>query len=178
MAVREHSGTTFVGREHELGVLEGELAEAAAGHGRLVAVAGDAGIGKTRVIEEFIARAPVPPGRVVWGPCPEQPGAPAYWPWIRALRAYAAGCAAEKLAGELDSCPPEVAQLVSHQQRPPDIAGTGTGAFDESRFRMFDGLARFLRRATEQAPLVIVLDDIHWADAATLHLLAFFAREL
>src|SRR5262245_8977063 len=155
MAVREHSGTTFVGREHELGVLEGELAEAAAARGRLVAVAGDAGIGKTSVIEEFIARASVPRGRVLWGPCPELPGAPAYWPWIRALRAYAAGCEPEQLADELHSCPPEVAQLVSLQEGPPDIAGTGTAASEESRFRMFDGLARFIRRATEHGPLVI-----------------------
>src|SRR5262245_39060465 len=178
MTVGDPSGRAFVGREHELRVLEGELAEAAAGRGRLVAVAGDAGIGKTRMIEELIARACVPPGRVVWGPCPEQPGAPAYWPWARALRAYATACEPEKLAAELDSSPPEIAQLLSLQHAPPDIAGSGTGASDESRFRMFDGLARFIRRATEHAALVIVLDDIHWADAATLQLLAFLAREL
>jgi predicted ATPase len=83
------SGNAFVGREEEIRLLEAELAEASAGRGRLVTLAGDAGIGKTRAVEEFVARAPIPSGRVVWGPCPEQPGAPAYWPWVKIIRQIA-----------------------------------------------------------------------------------------
>jgi predicted ATPase len=89
MGSREVRGSAFVGREEELRLLEAELGDATAGRGRLVAIAGDPGIGKTRVVEEFIARASLPPGCVVWGPCSEHPGAPPYWPWQQAIRAYA-----------------------------------------------------------------------------------------
>src|SRR4029453_10508500 len=101
-----------VGREEELRLLAAELAEAAAGRGRLVTVAGDAGIGKTRVVEEFVARVSLAPGRGVWGPCPEQLGAPAYWPWQQAIRAYAAGSEAQALATELGASGQEIARLV------------------------------------------------------------------
>src|SRR5262249_33613797 len=117
------TSTMFVGREDELRLLGKELAEAAAGRGRLVTVAGDAGIGKTRIIEECIARASVPPGRVVWAPCQEQAGAPAYWPWVRAIRSYVSGCDPKTLAAELGPNAPEVAQLVvTLRERMPDIA--------------------------------------------------------
>src|SRR5215468_3508243 len=98
MGSREVHASAFVGREEELRLLEAELIDAAGGRGRLVAIAGDPGIGKTRVVEEFMARAPLPSGRMLWGPCPEQPGAPAYWPWQQALRTYAAGTDREALA--------------------------------------------------------------------------------
>src|SRR5215813_8907887 len=65
MGSREVRGSAFVGRDEELRFLEAELADASAGRGRLVAIAGDPGIGKTRVVEEFIARAALPTGRVV-----------------------------------------------------------------------------------------------------------------
>jgi hypothetical protein len=60
------SGNAFVGREDEIRLLEAELAEASADRGRLVTLAGDAGIGKTRAVEEFVARAPIPSA----APCP------------------------------------------------------------------------------------------------------------
>lgn len=70
------SGNAFVGREEEIRLLEAELAEASAGRGRLVTLAGDAGIGKTRAVEEFVGRAPIPSGRVAWGPCPRATRSP------------------------------------------------------------------------------------------------------
>src|SRR4030095_13410520 len=101
MIPHDPGGSAFVGREEELRLLAAELAEAADGRGRLVTVAGDAGIGKTRGGEECGARVSLAPGGGVWGPCPEQPGAPAYWPWQQAIRAYAAGSEAQALATEL-----------------------------------------------------------------------------
>jgi tetratricopeptide (TPR) repeat protein len=179
MDPHELRGSAFVGRENELGLLEAELAEAAAGRGRLITVAGDAGIGKTRLVEEFVARAPIPSHRVVWGPCPEQPGAPAYWPWQQAIRAYAHGCEAGVLATELGSSAPEIARLVpALREHLPALDAPATVESEEWRFRLFDALATFLRRATERTPLVIVLDDLHWADPASLQLLAFLGREL
>src|SRR5262245_7810259 len=89
MEPRPQRDGTFGGREREPALPDAERAGAAAGHGRLVTVVGDAGIGKTRVVEEFVARLALAPERVAWGRCPEEPGAPAFRPWTQALRAYA-----------------------------------------------------------------------------------------
>src|SRR5262245_60814 len=180
MGSREVCGSAFVGREGELRLLESELADASAGRGRLVAIAGDPGIGKTRVMEEFIARAALPTGRVVWGPCPEHPGAPPYWPWQQAIRAHAESNDPTTVASQLGAEAADIARLVPALRR--HVSGREDGApaveSDEWRFRLFDAVTSFLRRVTDRLPLVIVLDDLHWADPASLQLLTFLAREL
>src|SRR5262245_50663830 len=80
----------FVGREGELRRLVAAFDGTRAGHGCLVAVSGDAGIGKTRLVEELFRATALPPGRVFRGRCLDQEGAPSYWPWVRVLRAYVA----------------------------------------------------------------------------------------
>jgi tetratricopeptide (TPR) repeat protein len=167
----------FVGREFELGILDAELAEAANGRGRLVTVSGDAGIGKTSIIEEFVSRAGET--RVVWGRCPEQRGAPAYWPWVDAIRRFVATCDAPELADAFGPGAGELAHLVPDIRArlrvadPPAIVES-----EEWRFRLYDAVVEFLRRASAPLPLVIVLEDMHWADPASLQLLGFVAREL
>ena len=81
----------FVGRGAERVELGAALDSALGGQGRLVLIAGEAGIGKTRLVEELCAEARSREARVAWGRCREGAGAPAYWPWRQALRAYAAG---------------------------------------------------------------------------------------
>src|SRR5262245_36277741 len=108
----ERVGSAFVGRERELGFLEAELSAAFAGRGRLVTVVGDAGIGKTTAVEEFVARAAIPPGRVTWGRCPEQPGAPAFWPWVQAFRGYATACQAGTLDTDFRALAPQLVQAI------------------------------------------------------------------
>src|SRR5262245_5804388 len=144
MDPRELRVSVFVGREEELRLLEGEFREAAAGGGRLVTVVGDAGIGKTRVVEEFLARMSLPPGRAVWGQCPEQAGAPAYWPWVQVIRAYADKGDAGSLVAELGSSGPVLAQLVpALRERLPDLDAPEAADSEVWRFRLFDGLAGF-----------------------------------
>ncbi len=82
------AGGVFVGREGELEQLRGELAEALGGHGRVVLLVGEPGIGKTRTTEELATYAQVRGARVLWGRCREDEGAPAYWPWVQAIRSY------------------------------------------------------------------------------------------
>src|SRR5262249_10892262 len=180
MGSREVRGSAFVGRDEELRFLEAELADASAGRGRLVAIAGDPGIGKTRVVEEFIARAALPTGRVVWGPCPEHPGAPPYWPGQQAIRAYAESNDPTTVASQLGAEAVDIARLVPALRR--HVSGREEGApaveSDEWRFRLFDAVTSFLRRVTDRVPLVMVLHDLHWADPASLPLLTFVAREL
>src|SRR5262245_26369874 len=100
----------FVGRERELGTLETSLHTAAAGHGQVVALSGEAGIGKTRTVEEFLARAGIPHEQVLWGRCPEDEGVPSYWPWAQAIRGHVERSERDVLRVELGSSAPEVAR--------------------------------------------------------------------
>ena len=79
-------GGVFVGRQQEMAVLERALNDALSGRGRLVMLAGEPGIGKTRVCQELAARADTLGARGYWGRCYEEEGAPPYWPWIQPIR--------------------------------------------------------------------------------------------
>ena len=78
----------FIGRREELATLTGALGDAISGHGRIVMLAGEPGIGKTRIAHELVAQAEAKGAKVLWGWCYERQGAPPYWPWIQAIRSY------------------------------------------------------------------------------------------
>jgi len=169
----------FVGRDAERSWLSAALDSALGGQGQLVLLAGQAGIGKTRIAEELCADARAREARVIWGRCHEGEGAPAYWPWRQVLRAYASGRPPAALTSEVGEATAEVAQLV------PELAGTQArpmpaAALDPemARFRLFDAVSTVLRSASADTGLVMVLDDLHWADRASLLLLEFVAQEL
>ena len=171
----------FVGRERELRELRAGLAEALAGRGRLFLVSGEPGIGKTRLIEELAEEAGASGGvRVLWGRCWEGEGAPPFWPWVQALRSYVAECEPSALAEELGDAAESVAQLVPEIRRAlPDVGPAApTGDPDQARARLFDATVSFLRNASRRRPLLLVFDDIHWADQPSLLLVRFLARNL
>src|SRR5688500_13342771 len=87
-----HGDGLFVGREREIGELLAGLEEAAAGRGRLFVVAGEPGIGKSRLADELATEARARGARILWGRCWEAGAAPAYWPWVQPLRAYLREC--------------------------------------------------------------------------------------
>jgi tetratricopeptide (TPR) repeat protein len=169
----------FVGREDELAELLAGLEDAIAGRGRLFLVAGEPGIGKSRLADELVRRGRGRGVRVLVGRCWEAGGAPTYWPWMQALRAHVRDQAADELrdelgsgAGELAQILPELRELVgaAPSPAPPDPEG--------ARFRLFEEAAAFLRRASQRQPLLIVLDDLNVADTPSLLLLRFVAGEL
>jgi class 3 adenylate cyclase/tetratricopeptide (TPR) repeat protein len=173
------AGGVFVGRERELDEMREGLEEALTGRGHLTLLVGEPGIGKTRTAEELATYAQVRGARVHWGRCHEGEGAPAYWPWAQALRSFVRDADPVGLAWELGPSAPEVAQLVPEVRdilggvsEPPELEP------DQARFRLFDSITTFLRNASGSRPLVIVLDDLHWADEASLLLLKFVARNL
>ncbi len=169
----------FVGRARELGVLRERLAAAAAGQGRMVLLVGEPGIGKTRTAEEFAREARAAGVEVLVGRCYEGEGAPAFWPWRQVLRAYAAVRDGTTLAVELGDGAADVAAICPelHGQL-PGLGPSPGGDPAHARFRLFDGVTRTLVRAASTQPLVLVLDDLHGADAPSLLLLQFLAREL
>src|SRR5262245_25306770 len=169
----------FVRRVAEREALTAHVAAAQQGEGRVMLVSGEPGVGKTRLVEEAVAR--VAPGRVLWGRCQEIEGAPAFWPWIQALRAYAHATPGEQLRRELGDGAAELVRLIpSIRTRCPDVAAAADQTLDPeaARFRLFDAVIIFLRTVAATELLVIVFDDLHWADNESLLLLAFVAREL
>src|SRR5262249_7167805 len=103
----------FVGRERERDALRAAFEETLAGHGRLLQIAGEPGIGKTRLAEEVGVYARLRKAQVLWGRCYEGEGAPAYWPWVQIIRAYVHDREPEKLLTEMGSGAADIAQVVS-----------------------------------------------------------------
>jgi eukaryotic-like serine/threonine-protein kinase len=149
----------FVGRAYELGELQAGLEDASSGRGRLLLVTGEPGIGKTRLMQELAGFALDQDWRVLMGRCWEEGGAPAYWPWIQVVRA--AGGEFERLAGEA-----------------PGRASSAAVDPESARFTLFDAVTRFLADAARERPLLIVLDDLHAADAPSLLLLRFLGEAI
>jgi DNA-binding NarL/FixJ family response regulator len=159
--------------------LRAALDGALGGHGRLVLIAGEPGIGKTRLAEVCVAEAEACGALVFWGRCWEGDGAPAFWPWIEVLRGVVGASDPKELqaglasgAAEIATLLPEVARLI------PDLPPLPPADPEQTRFRLFDAVASFLCRTAERRPLVIVLDDLHWADQSSLLLLQFLMRSL
>ncbi len=172
------AGGVFVGRERELERLREAVDSALAGRGSLQLLVGEPGIGKTRASEELATYARVSGARVYWGRCREDEGAPAYWPWVQAIRSYVRDADPVALAWQLGAGAPEVAQLVPEVAEKLDVEPANGGDSEEARFRLFDSVTTLLLGAARDRPIVIVLDDLHWADEPSLLLLRFAAKEL
>jgi tetratricopeptide (TPR) repeat protein len=150
------------------------LDDARAGRGRLVLLTGEPGIGKTRLADESARLATAKGMPVRWGRCWEGGGAPAHWPWIQVIREVVAD--SETPPARLRSLPVEIARIL-----PELSSGAAKPAHvdaEQARFRLFDAVATLLRESAREQPVVIVLDDLHEADTASLEMLQFTARVL
>lgn len=168
----------FVGRQAELQALQQALQRAVAGQPGIALLAGEPGIGKTRTAQEMIAIAAQHEVLALWGRCPEEAGAPPYWPWVQLMRRWIALQDDAELArvfgtaAPLASLDPRFAQYLPRAAR--ESAGTDPA---QARFLLFDAVAGFWQRAAERQPLLLVLDDLHRADVPSLRLLEFVMAE-
>ncbi|MCH8345892.1 MAG: protein kinase, partial [Chloroflexi bacterium] len=103
----------FVGREKEMDELRAGLEDALSGRGRLLMLVGEPGIGKTRTSEEFATYAALRNAQVLWGRCYEGEGAPAYWPWVQAIRSYVRDVDPEQLRSDMGAGAADIGQVVS-----------------------------------------------------------------
>ena len=169
----------FVGREAELAGLVAGLEHAVSGRGGLFLLEGEPGIGKSRLAEELATQARGWGAQVLVGRCWEAGGAPAYWPWVQALRAYVRETQPSALRSQLGAGAAELAQIVPELHALfPDLPERHAVEPEAARFRLFDATAEFLRNASESRPVLLVLDDLHAADASSLLLFRFLVRQL
>ncbi|MEU5184188.1 AAA family ATPase [Streptomyces longwoodensis] len=163
----------FVGRAAELGTLDDALARAAAGEPQALLLGGEAGVGKTRLVEEFTAAAGRAGAVVAVGGCVEigADGLP-FAPFSTALRALRRALP-DDLAAAAAGQEEELARLL------PEFAEPGTGRHDEEgTARLFELTVRLLERVAAHRTVVVALEDLHWADASTRHLLSYVVRTL
>src|SRR3989475_7754337 len=169
----------FVGREKEMDELRAGLEDSLSGRGRLMMRVGEPGIGKTRTSEEVAAYARLRNVQVLWGRCYEGEGAPAYWPWVQIIRSYVHDKEPKELMSEMGPGAADIAQVVSEvKERLPGLPAPPALEPEQARFRLFDSITTFLKNASKDTPLMVVLDDMHWADKPSLLLLQFLAKEL
>jgi DNA-binding SARP family transcriptional activator len=163
------SAAPFVGRTEQLDRLTAVLADAAAGQGVLVAVAGEGGIGKTRLVAELAGRAEG--YRILYGRCEEEPTP--FGPWIETLARLLGEMEPAELDGVLDDDhSPYLARLIPElRARVGSIGPDAAGDPEDDRRRMFAAVASLIERMAAREPLLLVLDDLHWADRSSLLLL-------
>lgn len=149
----------LVGRQRELSDARSAVEAALAGSGCLIVVTGEAGIGKTRLVDALTGTLPT---RTVWGACWDDPGTPAFWPWTTVLRDCAAATG-----------------LPLGDDLAPVLGGDAPGGPSQQlRLRLFESVSDFLGTAAARGPLVLVIEDLHVADEASLDLLRFLATSL
>ena len=169
----------LIGRERQWDVLCQRLAAAAAGSGSVVLIAGEPGAGKTRLLTALAAEATAAGAAVLRGGASDAVGMPPYLPFIEALSPYVRAAPPDRLrqavgqfAPALATILPEVAERLgeadSQLRLPPE----------QERFRLFEAAGELLTAMAAAAPLVLILDDLHWADPSTLDLLCAVTRRL
>jgi ABC-type oligopeptide transport system substrate-binding subunit/DNA-binding SARP family transcriptional activator len=177
----------LVGREQELAFLRECWQEATsragrgaeAGRGAGVLISGEAGVGKTRLVEEFASHLRWQGVRVLWGRCYEFERVLPYQPIAEALRTILPTLASAELSdfpawavGEMARLVPEVLEEWAGLEVTPAIRS------DQERARLFDGVTRFLAELSSHGALLIVLEDLHWASESALQLVHYLARHL
>jgi DNA-binding CsgD family transcriptional regulator len=167
--VRASAEHTFVGRDGELETLQRLLERAGVGEGSVALLAGEPGVGKTRLAREVATHAVGRGAIVLWGAAYED-WTPPYGPWTQALAPYL-----EQRSGDLGADAAVLAAVVpTLRERHPELATAPSLGVREEQFRLHDAVSRAL--ANDERTVALVLDDLHWADRASLELLRGVAR--
>ena len=176
MWIESAASSRFAGRTEELGVLRAAWSSAQEGHRVLALMAGEPGIGKTALTAELARHVHADGGRVLYGRWDEHVTAP-YQAFREALDDYARACTDAVLRRDLDGLAEEIARLCPEPAR---RAGASTAppqaAAEAERFRLFESLDTWIRRVAARHPVLLILDDLQWADQPSLFLLPHLMR--
>jgi tetratricopeptide (TPR) repeat protein len=173
------SAIPFVGRTPLVSAVHAAFEGTRSGRGHALLLLGEAGIGKTRMADEIARLGQARGVRPVGARCHEMQGAPALWPWIQIVRQLCAGLeptARDRLLG--DDATPLTTLLPELAQTKPQAPSSQALHEGDDRYRLFESVTTLLRRAASEAPLLVVLDDLHWSDPASVLLARFAIREL
>ncbi|WP_445166576.1 ATP-binding protein [Mycolicibacterium sp. Dal123E01] len=166
------AASLLIGRTDELGVLRRAIEPSFTGGNGLVIVEGEPGVGKTRLLEEAAAEADRRGALAIWGSCLQGDGTPSMWPWVQAagtvVDALPAAARAEWLDGDLGRLVDSSHEILSGSVLPDSGA----------QFRLFESVVAVVAEVARRQPLVLVIDDLHWADAASLQLFIHLATRL
>jgi hypothetical protein len=172
----EAAGAPFVGRSRQLAELVDQWGTTRAGAPGVTFLVGAPGIGKTRLMARFAEVVSADGGLVLYGCCTEQAAAP-YQPFVDALAAFVAGCPVHELPALLGPDGPELARLVPEvRDRLAQDPGPRLPDPLSDRWHLFEAVAGWLDATAQIEPVVLVLDDLHWAHSATLDLVAHLLR--
>jgi len=164
----------YFGRAAEMSRLQACLDRAAAGRGGVVLLAGEPGIGKSHALRQLTERARAASVTVLAGRCVEGAWVPPFRPFAEAIAGYGEAAGPQRLRAELAPALVRIAPRLSELL--PDLAPPPPLQPDEERFRLLDGAARFFAALTGRAPVLLVLDDLQWADAGTAMMMRHVAR--
>ncbi len=172
----------FVDRAAEQKLLQEGIDEFVKGRGSFFTISGEAGVGKSRLSREAAVYASECRVSTLWGRCWEHGGAPAYRPWTQVLRGLVGGLGLSTLRSWLGAGASDVAQIAPELRdqlgEPPAPPLAELAQPDMARFRLHNSVVSLLRNAARTRPLLIILDDLHVGDAASLMLLVAVAREV
>ncbi|AIJ23444.1 ATPase-like protein [Amycolatopsis methanolica 239] len=160
-----HLEPALIGRDHPAGLLRAEIGRAVDSHGGLVLVTGEPGIGKTTLVTGAADEARRLGALVLGGACWDSGSAPGYWPWVQVLRGLRRTATAQEWVAVEREAGGGLAVLLGEA----DPRETPDG------FRLYDAVTSALVTASHSRPVVVALDDLHWADSASLRLLEFAA---
>jgi class 3 adenylate cyclase len=166
----------LVGRDDELSALEDALLDANRGSSRFVVLTGEAGIGKTRLATDLMKRASKLGCTTMWGSCSEADLALPYLPLLEAVGNYLAGADVDDIGGRLGAARYELAQLFP--QLATGGAGSPPGDPSQAKMRLFESIVSLLSIAAQRTGLLLVIEDIHWAESSSRELLDYLARRL
>jgi tetratricopeptide (TPR) repeat protein len=169
----------FVGRDAELAELRKHLHAALDGHGSLVLVGGEPGVGKTTLVKRLIKEAEQRGAVALFGRCYESEGTVPYSPFVETTEQALRVVPPEWVREDLGDAAPEVARMVPElHRRFPDIGDPVDLPPEQQRRYFFNAISDFIGRASDRMPIVLVADDIHWADEPTLLLIEHVAAQL
>jgi len=169
----------FVGRTEELRTLRTLLPGSSSKSGRFIAIAGEPGIGKTRLMSEIANIAAAEGDRILWSQMGENFGAPPFFCWTLALRDYVQQFGDDVIRTDIGSGAPDIADIL------PDIRdrfGIDLGSTGSSRsgghYPLFDAVTRLLLAVARREPLIVLLDNLHAADRSSLMLLEYLCQQI